>query len=53
MAERETCVLFVDGLRYDIGGALKEKLEALGLKRPAQPSHITVANCNRDRETPG
>jgi hypothetical protein len=30
-AERETCVVFVDGLRFDIGGALKEKLEALGL----------------------
>jgi hypothetical protein len=31
-AEREVCVVFVDGLRFDIGGALKEKLEALGLK---------------------
>lgn len=37
MAERETCVLFVDGLRYDIGGALKEKLEAFGLR--AEISH--------------
>jgi hypothetical protein len=36
-AERETCALFVDGLRFDIGGALKEKLEALGLS--VQLSH--------------
>ena len=30
--EREICVMFVDGLRFDVGGALKEKLEALSLK---------------------
>lgn len=26
--ERETCLLFVDGLRFDLGGLLQEKLEA-------------------------
>ena len=31
-AEREVCVVFVDGLRFDMGGALKDKLKALGLR---------------------
>lgn len=30
-AEKETCVLFVDGLRYDLGMWLSEKLEARSL----------------------
>ena len=29
-AERDTCLLFVDGLRFDLAGRLKEKLEADG-----------------------
>jgi len=29
--ERDTCVLFVDGLRFDVGGALHEVLEARSL----------------------
>jgi hypothetical protein len=36
-AESETCLVFVDGLRYDIGSVLKEKLKALGLS--VQLSH--------------
>ena len=31
-AARETCVLFADGLRFDLGMRLLEKLEARGLK---------------------
>lgn len=31
-AEADTCVLFADGLRYDIGGMLQETLEARGLR---------------------
>ncbi len=30
--EKETCVLFVDGLRYDLGAMLLEKLESKNLK---------------------
>src|SRR5450755_187322 len=30
-AEKETCLLFVDGLRYDLGAWLTEKLEARSL----------------------
>jgi hypothetical protein len=30
--ERETCLLFADGLRFDLGGLLLEKLEARGLR---------------------
>ncbi len=30
-AEKETCVLFVDGLRYDLGVWLRERLESRGL----------------------
>lgn len=36
-AERETCVLFADGLRFDLGMMLLERLEARGLK--ARMSH--------------
>ena len=31
-AERETCVVFADGLRFDVGAILHERLEALGLR---------------------
>lgn len=31
-ADRETCVLFADGLRFDLGMMLLERLEARGLK---------------------
>lgn len=31
-AEKDACVLFTDGLRFDIGAALHERLEARGLK---------------------
>ncbi len=31
-ADKETCVLFVDGLRFDLGAALLEKLEHRGLR---------------------
>lgn len=30
-AEKDTCVLFADGLRFDVGGMLAERLEARGL----------------------
>lgn len=30
-AERDTCILFADGLRFDIAGQLQERLEARGL----------------------
>jgi len=30
VAERETCILFADGLRFDVGAALRERLEAQG-----------------------
>jgi hypothetical protein len=30
--ERETCVLFVDGLRFDVGAVLHERLEARGFR---------------------
>ena len=30
--EKETCVLFVDGLRFDVGGRLQEELESRDLK---------------------
>ena len=30
--ERDTCVLFADGLRFDTGGMLQERLEARGLR---------------------
>jgi hypothetical protein len=36
-AEKETCLLFADGLRFDIGGILQERLEARGLR--AQLGH--------------
>jgi hypothetical protein len=36
-AERDTCVLFADGLRFDIGAILQERLEAQGLR--ARISH--------------
>jgi hypothetical protein len=29
--EKETCLVFADGLRFDVGGLLKEKLESRGL----------------------
>ena len=32
VGEKETCILFVDGLRFDVGGLLQEKLEARELK---------------------
>jgi hypothetical protein len=31
-AERDTCVLFADGLRFDVGAILQERLEAHGLR---------------------
>ncbi|MCC6543979.1 MAG: BREX-1 system phosphatase PglZ type B [Nitrospirae bacterium] len=31
-AERETCILFVDGLRYDIAGSLQAVLESRGMQ---------------------
>jgi hypothetical protein len=31
-AERDTCVLFADGLRFDIGAVLQERLEAQGFR---------------------
>jgi len=31
-AERDTCVLFADGLRFDVGAILQERLEAQGLR---------------------
>lgn len=31
-AEPETCILFADGLRFDVGGMLQERLEARGLR---------------------
>ncbi|MER9863191.1 BREX-1 system phosphatase PglZ type B [Mesorhizobium sp. M0185] len=31
-AERDTCVLFADGLRFDVGATLQERLEAQGLR---------------------
>ena len=36
-AERDTCVLFADGLRFDVGATLQERLEAQGLQ--ARISH--------------
>lgn len=36
-AERDTCVLFADGLRFDVGAILQERLEAQGLR--VQMSH--------------
>lgn len=30
--EKDTCLLFADGLRFDIGGLLQEKLETRGLR---------------------
>jgi hypothetical protein len=36
-AERDTCVLFTDGLRFDVGAILQERLEARGLR--ARMSH--------------
>jgi hypothetical protein len=36
-AERDTCVLFADGLRFDVGAVLQERLEAQGLR--VQMSH--------------
>jgi hypothetical protein len=36
-AERDTCVLFADGLRFDVGAILQERLEARGLR--ARISH--------------
>ncbi len=32
IAEKDTCVLFTDGLRFDIGALLHERLEARGLR---------------------
>lgn len=32
VSEADTCVLFADGLRFDIGGMLQETLEARGLR---------------------
>lgn len=31
-AEHETCIVFVDGLRYDVGALLQQKLEARGYR---------------------
>jgi len=31
-AERDTCVVFADGLRFDVGAMLQERLEAQGLR---------------------
>ncbi len=31
-AEKDTCIVFADGLRFDIGGLLQEKLEGRALK---------------------
>ena len=31
-AERDTCVLFADGLRFDVGAVLQERLEAQGFR---------------------
>jgi len=31
-AEKDTCVLFADGLRFDVGGMLAERLESRGLR---------------------
>lgn len=36
-AERDTCVLFADGLRFDVGAVLHERLEAQGFR--AKISH--------------
>ena len=36
-AERDTCVLFADGLRFDVGAVLHERLEAQGFR--ARISH--------------
>lgn len=36
-AERDTCVLFADGLRFDVGAVLQERLEAQGFR--ARMSH--------------
>jgi hypothetical protein len=32
VAERETCLLFVDGIRFDVGALLHERLEARGFR---------------------
>ncbi|KJC58429.1 hypothetical protein UP10_26240 [Bradyrhizobium sp. LTSPM299] len=32
VAERDSCVLFADGLRFDVGATLQERLEAQGLR---------------------
>jgi len=32
VAARETCILFADGLRYDVGAMLREKLELQGFR---------------------
>jgi hypothetical protein len=32
VAERDTCVLFADGLRFDVGAVLQERLEAQGFR---------------------
>lgn len=31
-AEKETCLLFVDGLRFDLGGLLQERFESRGVR---------------------
>jgi hypothetical protein len=36
-AERDTCVVFADGLRFDVGAVLQERLEARGFR--ARMSH--------------
>lgn len=47
-AERDTCILFVDGLRFDIGGQLKSTLESRGMQvklshRIVPPPTVTAA----------
>jgi len=50
-AERDTCVLFADGLRFDVGATLQERLEAQGLRVRISHPNRTDTDGYGDGET--
>ena len=50
-AEPETCVVFADGLRFDVAGMLQERLEQRGLRVEARPPDCAATHGHGDRQT--
>lgn len=50
-AERDTCVLFADGLRFDVGAILHERLEAQGFRVRMSHRIAPIPTVTGNRET--